>query len=233
MTVSFISSAGAEATTLTLPSHQAGDLIVMLAMRYSSVSGGTIPTDWNYRYLSQRNGSFVAITCGVFCRIAASSAETSGTWTNWTHLLACVYRDDVDYLFLGSPVYNRGTGTSVSYSAKTASANSNSAGALGGAMAVATGWVIGLGATHLNASGIDTPPSGMTHRGMTTGATNGRIAVADTNAAVASYAGGSTTIASSADWWTNTVEIIDTGTPKTAASGGLFIGSGMSGGMRG
>ena len=232
MTVSFIASAGAEATTLTMPSHQAGDLIVMLAMRYNSFSGGTIPAGWNYRYLSMRNGS-VVFTCGVFCRIAASSAETSGTWTSWTHLLACVYRDDVDYLCLGSPVYNRGTSTSVTYSAKSASAISNAAGALGGAMAVATGWVIGLGATHLNASGINTPPSGMTHRGMTTGAANGRIAICDTNAAVASYAGGSTTIAATADWWTNTVEIIDTGTPKTAASGGLFIGSGMSGGMRG
>lgn len=233
MTVSFISSAGAEATTLTMPSHQAGDLIVMLAMRYNSSSGGTIPEGWNYRYLSQRNGSFVSLIFGVCFRIAASSAETSGTWTSWTHLLACVYRDDVDYLCLGSPVYNRGTGTSVTYSAKSASAISNAVGPLGGAMAVATGWVLGLGATHLNTSGIDTPPSGMTHRGMLTGATNGRIAIADTNAAVASFTAASTTIAASADWWTNTVEIIDTGTPKAAASGGLFTGSGMSGGMRG
>lgn len=233
MTVSFVSSAGAEATTLTMPSHQAGDLIVMLAMRYGSVARGTIPTGWNYRYVSMRNGSFTSITCGVFCRIAASSAETSGTWTNWTHLLACVYRDDANYLYLGNPVYNRGTGLSVSYPGKTATADINVTGALGATMAVGTGWVLGLGATHLNTSGIDTPPSGMTHRGMLTGATNGRIAIADTNAAVASFTAASTTIAASADWWANTVEIIDTGTAKTAASGGLFIGSGMSGGMRG
>lgn len=233
MTVSFISSAGAEATTLTMPSHQAGDLIVMLAMRYSGSSGGTIPSGWNYRYLSNRGGTFANITCGVFCRIAASAAETSGTWTNWTHLLACVYRDDANYLYLGSPMFNRGTGTSVGYSTKAAAANTGIPQALGYSMAVATGWVLGLGATHLNTSGIDTPPSGMTHRAMTTGATNGRIAIADTNAAVASFTAANVTIAASADWWTNTVEIIDTGTPKTAASGGLFIGSGMSGGMRG
>lgn len=233
MTVSFISSAGAEATTLTMPSHQAGDLIVMLAMRYNSISGGTIPSGWNYRYLSNRGGSFVNITCGVFCRIAASAAETSGTWTSWTHLLACVYRDDANYVYLGSPVFNRGTGTSVGYSAKAAATNTGIQQPLGYSMAVATGWVLGLGATHLNTSGIDTPPSGMTHRAMTTGAANGRIAIADTNAAVASFAAANVTIAASADWWTNTVEIIDTGTPKTAASGGLFIGSGMSGGMRG
>jgi len=103
MTVSFIAATSAESTSVTLPSHQAGDLIVMLAMRYNSVTAGTIPTGWGYRYVSQRNGTFVAITCAVSCRLAASSAETSGTWTSWTHLLAAVYRDDANYLYLGSP----------------------------------------------------------------------------------------------------------------------------------
>ena len=218
MTVSFIAATSAEATSVTLPSHQAGDLIVMLAMRYASASAGTIPTGWGYRYVSQRNGTFINMTCAVSCRIAASSAETSGTWTNWTHLLAAVYRDDANYLYLGSPVYNRGTGTSVSYSGKAASTNSNSQGALGGIMAVSTGWVLGLAATHLNNSGIDTAPTSMTNRATLSGATNGRIALADTNSAVSSYAGANVTIASSADWWTNVVEIIDTGTVK--ASGG-------------
>jgi hypothetical protein len=106
----------------------------------------------------------------------------------------------------------------VSYSTKAASTNSNSTGALSVMMAVSTGWVLGLAATHLNNSGIDTAPTSMTNRATLSGATNGRIALADTNSAVSSYAGANVTIASSADWWTNVVEIIDTGTVK--ASGG-------------
>lgn len=231
MTVSFVGAASAEATSLTLPTHQAGDLIVMFAMRYGNAAAPTVPAGWNYRYLSHRNGLTTIISLALSFKVAASNAETSGTWTNGTHLLSAVYRDDANYLVLGCPNVRTGTGTLLTYNPKTASAmNANLNGTAGAMMAVATGYVLGLAAVHLNTAGIDTPPSGMTHRAMLTGATQGRLAIADTNAEVASFASATVTIAASADWLTNVVEIIDTGLTKTAAAGGLLLPRAMDGG---
>jgi hypothetical protein len=223
MTVSYVSQASAAANTLTLPSHQAGDLLVMLAMRYSSPSPGTIPSTWVPRWLGQHNGSFVISHLAVAYRIAASSAETSGTWTNFTHLLCAVYRDDANYLVLNAPMYNRGTGTSVTFSAILANPALSriSTGSFGTQMAQNTGWLIGVAGTHLNNAGIDAPPSGMVNRGSRAGASNGRIALHDTDSKVSSWTAASTTVASSTDWMTNVVEIIDTGFAKITSGGGF------------
>lgn len=232
MTVSYVGASSAEATSLTLPSHQAGDLIVMWAMRYGSISAPIIPSGWNYRYLSTRQGSLATLTVALAAKTATTNAETSGTWTNGTHLLAAVYRDDTDYLSLGCPMYQRGTGTALAYLAKTASTVNNGTGSLGTSMSVSTGWVLGLALAHSNTAGIDTPPTGMTHRHMLTGATQGRLALADTNAAVSSFTAANVSVSSSIDYLTNVVEIIDTGVPKSSG-GGLFVSGGLTGGMRG
>ena len=232
MTISYVGATSAEATSVTLPSHQAGDLIVMWALRYGSAAGPTIPAGWNYRYLSQRAGSLATLSVAISCKTATSSAETSGTWTNATHLLAAVYRDDTDYLTLGCPTYRRGTVTTLAYNPKSGGTIFNSEGSLGTAMSVSSGWVLGLILTHLNTAGIDTPPTGMTHRHMLTGATQGRLALADTDAAVSSFTSASVTVAATTEYISNVVEIVDTGVPKTSA-GGLFVAGGLTGGMRG
>ncbi len=232
MTISYVGATSAEATSVTLPSHQAGDLIVMWALRYGSAAGPTIPAGWNYRYLSQRAGGLATLSVAISCKTATSSAETSGTWTNATHLLAAVYRDDTDYLTLGCPTYRRGTVTTLAYNPKSGGTIFNSEGSLGTAMSVSSGWVLGLILTHLNTAGIDTPPSGMTHRHMLTGATQGRLALADTDAAVSSFTSASVTVAATTEYISNVVEIVDTGVPKTSA-GGLFVAGGLTGGMRG
>jgi hypothetical protein len=233
MTVSYVGATSAEATSVTLPSHQAGDLIVMWALRYGSTTPPLIPAGWNYRYLSQRAGGLASLGVAISCKTALSSAETSGTWTNATHLLAAVYRDDTDYLTLGCPNYRRATVTTLVYNPKlVATTVGNAEGSLGTAMSVSSGWVLGLILTHLNTAGIDTPPTGMTHRHMLTGATQGRLALADTDAAVSSFTSASVTVAATTEYITNVVEIVDTGTPK-ASAGGLFVAGGLTGGMRG
>ncbi len=232
MTVAYVGATSAEATSVTLPSHQAGDLIVMWALRYGSTTPPLIPAGWNYRYLSQRAGGLASLGVAISCKTATSSAETSGTWTNATHLLAAVYRDDTDYLTLGCPNYRRGGVTTLVYNPKSGGTIFNSEGSLGTAMSVSSGWVLGLILTHLTTAGIDTPPTGMTHRHMLTGATQGRLALADTDAAVSSFTSASVTVAASVDYISNVVEIVDTGVPKKSA-GGLFVAGGLTGGMRG
>lgn len=232
MTVSYVGASSAEDTSLTLPSHQAGDLIVMWALRYGSTAGPTIPSGWNYRFLSQRAGSLASLSVAIAYKIATSSAETSGTWTNATHLLAAVYRDDANYIFLGTPTYRRATTTTPAYNGKAAATTVNNGEGTLPTMAVSSGWVLGLILTHLNTAGIDTPPTGMTHRHMLTGASQGRLALADTDAAVSSFTTTTITVAASVDYISNVVEIIDTGIPKSSG-GGLFVAGGLSGGMRG
>lgn len=232
MTVSYIGATSAESTSVTLPSHQAGDLIVMWALRYGSLLGPTVPAGWHYRYLSQRAGG-TSLSIAISAKVAASSAETSGTWTNATHLLAAVYRDDANYIVLADPTYRRANSTTINYNGKAAATTvSNSEGPLGTSLAISSAWVLGLVACHLNTAGIDTAPSGMTHRHMLTGATQGRIALADTNAAVSSFTAASITVAATTDYLTNVVEIIDTGVSK-ASAGGLYVAGGLTGGMRG
>jgi hypothetical protein len=221
MTVSFIGAASAEATSLTLPTHQAGDLLVMLALRYDNANPGTIPSGWAPRWITQRNGSFVQNHIALAYRIASSSADASGTWINFTHLLCAVYRDDANYIVLNCPNVARGTGTSVTFPALAVNPTSLNAAGFGGFMAQTAGWVIGVAAAHLNTSEINVAPSGMTNRASLAGASNGRIALHDTNAAVASFTSASSTVTSSTDWVTNVAEIIDTGSPKATGGGGF------------
>lgn len=232
MTVSYVGASSAEATSVTLPSHQAGDLIVMWALRYGSTLGPTIPSGWNYRFLSQRAGTLASLSVAIAYKIATSSAETSGTWTNATHLLAGVYRDDADYIVLGTPTYRRANTTTPAYNGKLAATTVNNGEGILPTMAVSSGWLLGLILTHLNTAGIDTPPTGMTHRHMLTGASQGRLALADTDAAVSSFTATTITVAASVEYISNVVEIIDTGMPKSSG-GGLFVSGGLTGGMRG
>ena len=72
----------------TLPTHQAGDLILAFAFRDGSTTLPTIPTGWT------SIGSSSANTCAarVAYKVAASSSETTGTWTSATTVIFLVYR---------------------------------------------------------------------------------------------------------------------------------------------
>jgi hypothetical protein len=98
MTISRVSNAIAATTTLSMPSHQTGDLIIGFGYSNSNtlipdVSGWLSPRRFGNRLL-------------VHYKIAASNSESFGTWTNASHVATIVYRDTTNYLILGS------TGTS-------------------------------------------------------------------------------------------------------------------------
>jgi len=90
----------AAATSLTLPTHQPGDMIVIIARRGSTSApsvpsaSGTVP-QWN---LISPNTAGVPATGAntlnqvVAYTIATASNHTSGTWTNANHLIAVVLR---------------------------------------------------------------------------------------------------------------------------------------------
>lgn len=91
-TLSLVGSASnTGATSITLPTHVAGDLIVIIAWRTASSAipalggsftslGGTCAT----------NGNSTGVRVGYL--VATGGSETSGTWTNATALIAYVFR---------------------------------------------------------------------------------------------------------------------------------------------
>ena len=228
MTVSFVGAASAEATSLTLPAHQSGDLIVMLC--YASGLGITVPAGWVHH--QSRLQFSPSTTVNVSYRVAASSAEVSGTFPGTTyHLLSLVYRDTANYIILGGGNNNAGSSTGIGYPTLAASGASATGSVT---MRQSTGWIVGFATGNSNATDINTQiPDVMTSRHVITGASVGESVAFDTNAAVASFAAQTKTITPTTQWYSVLAEILDTGLSKTAAGGGMLVHPGLSGGMRG
>jgi hypothetical protein len=82
----FIDSASQSSTSVTLPTHQAGDLIIIFAAH----SSNTLPSlAAGYTNIVNTNAS---ASCRVGYKIAASNSETSGTWSNAQWVSAHIYR---------------------------------------------------------------------------------------------------------------------------------------------
>jgi hypothetical protein len=83
-----LQGSGANAgTTVTIPTHTTGDLILIIAYR-TAVTAPSLPGG----YTDACNASGNSTSMRVGYKEAASGSETSGTWTNATHLIVHVYR---------------------------------------------------------------------------------------------------------------------------------------------
>lgn len=88
MSISLISSDSALASSLTLPTHDAGDVILISARRIGSATPASLPAGWT----NVNTAVFGTTTIRMGYLIAASSGESSGTWTNASIVMAAVYR---------------------------------------------------------------------------------------------------------------------------------------------
>lgn len=204
----------AEATTITIPAHSKGNLIVIVAARGDSGTLATIPAGWlvaNARSLNSPTKS-----CLLAYKIAGSSAETSGTWTN-AQLLACGVWSDTTIHGLTGPASsaNGAANTTVTYPAVAAS---SAVAANNVRMQQASGYLLGVAFAKQINSGIESPPSGMSLVANGQGASANQIAVHETTAAVSSWSITNVTVASSVDWITLMIERVDTGYLPSAAS---------------
>lgn len=220
MTKSFVSAAAAEATSVAMPTHQAGDLLVMWAYRASSTTRVVAPAGW--WYVTMRAN---VVQSATLCyKIATSSSEVSGTWTNAEMLAVSVYRDDVNYLILGgfNPISAAAT-TNVQFpliaapSAQVTGTNTMRGG---------SSWVLGAVGVVANNSDIETPPAGMVNRVNLAGAGTNEVSIHDTDGDVASWPATSHTQSVSAAYHAAVAEIVDTGVPKASSNSfGYIIGS--------
>lgn len=198
-TTSYVASTSDEATSLTLPSHQAGDLIVLVAARVGNTTPPTVASGW-VSFVSRSNNGIGSV---VAYKIAASASETSGTWTNATHLAAATYRNDTNYLLVGGFGGNNNFSTAINYPALTLRA---------------TNWLVGAVILATNSTTGDAAPSGMTQRLDLIGASTGEVAIADTNGTVSSWSSTNSTSGSNVNYHTHVIELFDTGIAKTSVS---------------
>jgi len=124
-------------------------------------------------------------------KVAQSSSETSGTWTNADGLIAVVYRSDVGLAIPTLAGFNAGTSTSVSYTAFGSSFNRENA----------DQWMIGFGSQRNDTNALETAPTGLTNVTSLTG-TGWEMVAHDSNADANSFATASTTVVTSAAWRT-------------------------------
>lgn len=191
MTVTFVGAQGNAGTTVTIPTHQSGDLILLFAYRDGSTTapttptaGGTVPT---WTLIGSTGGNLNSSNFRY--AVATGSTTTSGTWTNATELICLVYRGT---RVVGASAGGGAASTSIAYPALTLQRTDNSS------------WVVGV-AGHRSATNVQVAPTGMTNRVFTGTEAAGH----DTNGTVSSWSQQTVTVDANSGWRSWTVELRD------------------------
>ena len=143
------SSASITATTITIPAHQAGDLIFIIKTCANSLPSA--PAGWTVIYTGNASNAYGI----VGYRFATDSATVSGTWTNSSSVTmgVAVYRNVYKVGNNGSRFTNINVVTSISWPAFTVQDTTD------------TKWILGLGAPISTiAAGQPNAPTGRTSR---------------------------------------------------------------------
>lgn len=202
MAISFVGSATGT-TSATLPTHASGDVLIAFAHRDGNTTAPSLPAGWTDLGSSGANVN----SSRIGYKVAASSGETSGTWTNATGLVVLVYRGCNTTDPIGDVVGGGSSSLVVSYPALTMQVTDG------------TGWVVGVaGHRSIDIVGLDGPPAGLTNRAYLQDAT-ATLAGHDSAAGVTSWSALNDTVTGTSGGWRSwSIELI------AAASGGSVTG---------
>lgn len=200
--ISFIGQATGTTSITTMPTHQAGDLIIIFAYRAGSTSAPTVPSGLGYT--SKITGSSASVVNAaqaavVGFKLAASSSETSGTWTGASRIVCHVYRGVDQSTPLGTSstydIGNNGNETTLTYEACTLQITNG------------TSWVVAFaGSIGTTGTGTDDPPEAMVNR--STLASSNYVAGHDTNGGLsANWSRTTKALGANTDWMTLCIEI--------------------------
>ena len=213
MTVSLIGTASVAATSITLPSHSAGDLIVAAAWR-SSTADITAPSGWSILHDGK---NFSTQTMYLYYMIAESAAESLGVVADAEILAAHVWRDSDNYIYPGAASNSGANSRFPNYAAFIRSYHLRG-----------TSLVAGFCCSRSNIGDLGSnAPSGWTSQTQTTNA-NGELA-SHTKDVAASVLESNSTIATldvAAAYQSCGYEILDTGILKSGGGGLMKIGQG-------
>lgn len=167
-------------TTLAIPAHVAGDLLLMGAARATNGTI-TVPAGWTLVATQANTGRYT-----IAFRIATAPGTTSGTWTGTNGLMVNIYRGASG--IGNASITWSSSGSTITWPARTLQVTNGSS------------WVAGIGYAGSTASGLTTPTGRTSRRGANF------QSCWDTNGGVASYASQTSTITSQAKY-VATVEI--------------------------
>jgi hypothetical protein len=195
MAISFVGAADATGETVALPTHQAGDLIFIYAPR----DGNNTPPSLPAGYTTILSGGSSQVVSRTGYKIAASGSETSGTWTNATHVHALVLRGVNQSDPIGASAATvRTSDAFVRYLALTMEVTDG------------TSWVVACG-LHRTATNVETPPGSMTNR--TSEGAGPESALHDSNGGISSWSQVDVAVNQTAASRGTVVEILAGGSP--------------------
>lgn len=205
-------------TTATVPAHVAGDILIAFAFRDGSTTQPTLPGGWTS--IRTQTGT---TCCGRWAwKRAASSSETSGTWTNASALEIAVY-SGVDRV--GASASQAGTVATVTWPALS--------------MQFGNSWVLASAGHRSVNTTLETPPTGLTFRDGRVDAT-AEAAAFDTDGLVTSFGSVARNVGGTASGWVaGTVELVPQWggaagaiSYTLTADRGTFTYSGVAAGLR-
>lgn len=170
MAISRVGSGSAQTNTIAIPTHQIGDLIVVSANRNNSTPA-TIPSGWVTQISA--GGSNVSNVIGW--KLAKTTTETSGTWTNASALHVAVYRASDGILVVSSPV-----------ATSTAASATITYGTISNGLAYRSGvldnWYFASAFQLNSANSLENAPTGMSNINVESSAGVWKSVIHDTNA---------------------------------------------------
>jgi hypothetical protein len=217
VTISYISAATNAGDTVTIGTHAAGDTIIIFAYNDGSSTIPTLPSGWA-SFISASATALSANRIGY--KVATTSSETSGTWTNADGLIAVVYRPDTGNVIV--PCFaarNTTTSTTVNYAVIASTFDHTNL----------SQWFAGFAYQRSDTNALETAPTGMTNRSNLVG-TGWELAVHDTNADAASWTSANVTVATSALWQTVVAQLVEQPFYSAGGGSGLLIRRPMDGG---
>lgn len=209
MAISRISSATNNGTTITLGTHAKGDLLMIFGYRDANANAPTLPAGW-YNLMATPT-SFPSLVIGW--KIAASSSESSGAWTNANTLHSIVYR--------------AGTGNIVIPTIISTSIGTNITPSFGNPAILGTFptniddyWIVGMmGMRNSNNNLQSATWTGLSNVTSSTDGSSWQVVVNDSNGTrTTAWTAQSVTVTNSATWRSAVVGLIEA--PTQSAGGG-------------
>lgn len=220
MSISLIASAEYNADSGAIPTHQVNDLILIFAYNDGATTAVSLPTGFSSVYGSVM-GSFGYVLAGH--KIATSTSETSGTWTNADHLIVLVFRGDADTIIIPEFfVSNSATSTNVTFGTQPAGSFRT------GASDVA---VVGLVAQRNATNNLTQAPGAMVNILDAGDGSNYQVAANWDDARTSQWLSASITVATSALYRSVVLGLFEQAFTSTGGGGAIFFRPGLSGGM--
>lgn len=189
-TITFVASNASAGTSITIPAHNVGDLLIVFAYRDGNASAPTVPAGWT---TISTSGGANANSSALAYRVATGSDSGAG-WSNATELIVHVYRGQ-NASPIGADNRQAGSGTTVAYPSLTLNVNNGSS------------WVIGFAGHRSTNTNLQNSPALMTQRSTRVDAT-AEVSGHDTNSGVTSWNATNVSVGgTSSGWMTRVLEI--------------------------